>query len=58
MKRKENAILLIFQYQEDVIRPELSGPGPGGQYKPDGAGQMEEIVVSNIEFNDGAMHCQ
>ena len=41
--KKKNTIFLVFQYQEDAIRPELSSPARcrilGGYPEPDGGGQ-------------------
>ena len=51
-KKKKNAILLVFQYKEDAIRPELSSPArfrfQGGS--PERDGRTKEILVSNIGF--------
>ena len=52
---EKNAILLVFQYQEDAIRPELFSPAifriKGGSPERDGRrtdGRMKEILVSNM----------
>ena len=54
-KRKKIAILLVFQYQEDPIGPELSSPPrfrfQGGQHEPYGRTEDKgrtEIPMSNI----------
>ena len=50
---KKNAFLLVFQYQEDAIQPELSSPArfrfQGGQYERDGR-RTKEILVSYIGY--------
>ena len=54
-KKEKNAILLVFQYQEYGIRPELSSPArfriQGGYPERDGGRRRrrtKEILVSNI----------
>ena len=49
---KKNAILLVFQYYEDGIRPELSSPPrfrfQGGSPERTDEGRRKEILVSEI----------
>ena len=55
-KEEKNALLLVFQYEEDAIQPELSSPArfrfQGGSPERDGGGrrteEQQEILVSNI----------
>ena len=53
-KKKKNAILLVFHYKKDAIRPEVSSPSRsrilGGYPERDGEGRTEEILVSNIGY--------
>ena len=53
-KKKKNAILLVFQYQEDGIRPELSSPPrfriQGGSPERDGVGGVVGVAGRHFSF--------
>ena len=59
--RKKNAILLVFQYQEDAIQPEFSSPArfrfQGGYPQRDGGGQRRRRKSSCLILDSKELCC-